>query len=114
MPFAVSKCDVTVASFDTNKISWTNRTDVNYISESGIATINKSVGSNFSMTINQVVVLANLDTDYSNANISNVKYQLKLYSGYLEYGLYHTFNDDGHADVLARLPNIHLNVIASV
>lgn len=112
MPFAVGSCDITIVSFETIKISFTNRTDGGYIDENGPATINKPSGSVFTMTPNDVVILANLDCG-SGWYISNIKYQLKLYPGYLEYGLYCT-QGDGGSSVHARLPSIHLNVIARV
>lgn len=112
MPFAVSSCDVTVVSFETDKISCTNRTDEDYFDQDGTATINKPAGSTFTMTTNQVVVLANLSCD-SYYDISDIKYRLQLYSGYLEYGLYCT-KGTGSALTRARLTNIHLNVITRV
>ena len=112
MPLAVSSCDITVASFETDKISCTNRTDEDYFDLDGTATINKPAGSTFTITTEQVVVLADLDCG-SGYSISNIKYRLKLYSGYLEYGLYCT-KGTGNATTHARLTNIHFNVIARV
>lgn len=112
MPFAVSTCDITVVSFESDKISWTNRTDKSYFKEYGTATINKPTGSVFTMQSSETINLASLDCG-SGYCISNVDYQLRLYSGYLEYGIYCTEGDDTYI-VSPRLPNIHLNIIARV
>lgn len=112
MPFAVSTCDITVISLESNKISWTNRAD-NYYGEGGIATINKPAGSLFTMSCGETINLASLDTNNSDTYISNIDYQLRLYSGYIEYGVNCT-KGGGASSVNARLPNIHLNIIARV
>lgn len=115
MPFDTSKCDISIISFETNKINWSNITGYGY-AERGVSTINKSPGSTFNINSGDVVSIASLDCSNDtiyNPSIDNIEYQLRLYSGYLEYGIYCT-EGNGDSLVNARLTNIHLNIIARV